>query len=630
MREEFKRYLENTIRIRSLSVPKVRDAVGVDEYGVLFQDDYLAIAELAEENSRILNEELFPYLKEDERLGEDIRRELSEFADAFSDIVNMDDADPFLHLKISEKLLNECRRCGGSADELVMQLDRVVSCAYTVVTMTNRIVNKPELSDRYRDMGIDNANELLSFLEHEKFKSLKTAESRRILMIDSRYVMLLYSGKHTDDAEREYILDMLKKSLKLSEDPFYTEFMPDYDWKIHRFGCYFYFGMLLGRRNDLGFNEKQLEQIYRYALEMEKLWYEDPVRYSDVMVERDIRFSLACAKHEAGYITGDTFRRELLQLYDNRKSASEEEVMANYLKIPVKYLYSLNKDEMTEEEKYVSERLYRNTLNYANTVAGSEMQGELLDHLTDQLRRFIEIPGCISFAEMGLGCLAALHPPTFVHSYMVAQISRCIGGHLLKNDPAVFGKLKGLNDPIEILDFIYNAALCHDLGKVMLTDLLMIYGRERTGEEEELIREHAELGAYLLSQHESTAGYANVARYHMRWYNGEGGYPAGDDPDSLPEKTVIDIVHIADVLDMATDDTGSPDRKEISFDECIEEMKKGAGTRYAPWVAELFDTDGLRKDIDHVLNTGRRLNYVSVYRRLRRLTEQSVLYGDEV
>ena len=63
-------------------------------------------------------------------------------------------------------------------------------------------------------------------------------------------------------------------------------------------------------------------------------------------------------------------------------------------------------------------------------------------------------------------------------------------------------------------------------------------------------------GAELLTGHNSTAAYADVAKGHHLWYDCSRGYPYDFNTFDSPVKTIIDIVAVADCMDAATDSVG--------------------------------------------------------------------------
>ncbi|MCR5674815.1 MAG: HD domain-containing protein [Lachnospiraceae bacterium] len=230
----------------------------------------------------------------------------------------------------------------------------------------------------------------------------------------------------------------------------------------------------------------------------------------------------------------------------------------------------------------------------------------------------------MSFEDFCVNSMAALHSPTHVHSHMVAKLSVCLARHLLALRPELFigifdtetaGAVTSIAD--RILDHTWHAALCHDIGKLLIIDTVAMYGRSLLDDEYANLRLHPDAGADLAVKHLSTRDYADVIRGHHLWYDGTDGYPSGFDRDGSPYRTIIDIVSVCDCMDAATDSVGRSYSRGKTFEEFEKEVSEAAGTRYAPWLPELFRDPGTRKDLLYLLDEGRSVAYRKTYALLR-------------
>ncbi len=84
-----------------------------------------------------------------------------------------------------------------------------------------------------------------------------------------------------------------------------------------------------------------------------------------------------------------------------------------------------------------------------------------------------------------------------------------------------------------------------------------------------------------------------------------------------PVKGVIDLVQCADGLDAASDSVGRSYNRGKTYDEYIEEVREGSGSRYAPWLYELLSRPEVKKDIESILSEGREKHYRYTYRLLK-------------
>jgi HD-GYP domain-containing protein (c-di-GMP phosphodiesterase class II) len=248
----------------------------------------------------------------------------------------------------------------------------------------------------------------------------------------------------------------------------------------------------------------------------------------------------------------------------------------------------------------------------------------MLEFCQGIIDRFIEFPDGPSFEEMALECLAALHPPTYVHSMMVAKLSVYLCQRLIDRYPEWLVGALGCESTREVVqnraaleDFTDHAARCHDVGKLSIIDTVFVYGRNLLDMEFDLIRTHPRTGYDVLRKHESTRDYADIALYHHRFYNDSAGYPDDCLASDSPLKPVIDIVHIADCLDAATDPVGRTYRSSKTLETVIREFENGKGLCYADWVTDLFAGEELQNKLRRYLSEGRRDNYRMTYFLLR-------------
>ena len=629
MNEQLNEYVSNTARIRSLSSPSIQDIDNAAEYGTLLQDNFITIGQLAKENREILSEHLFPYLEQNVSVSNADMEGLGQFEDSLLDTHTMDNLDPAIHAEISDSLLHKAER-GDSVKLLLKQLDREITACYTMQNITRRLTSFPQIAATYRQRGVTAGKRLLTYLEQEAFSGLPDNECRELVLNNACNVWLLYEGVALSPEESRYIFAQLKKALDLTQDRFYVRRMPVYNWSYHEFCVLKNILRLTEYDNARKFPEDVLCGIKEYGERLERLWHSAPLYYKELMPENELQMLLLRIRYLCGGIAPENYRSGLLRLYESRdRNDYGSAGMAINLLLPTEYILTISGADLKEEDKYHINRFYHDALNYAFHMSGRDSLSYMLGYLTHLLDCFIEIPGGMSFEEMCLDCLGALHPPTYVHSIMVGQIARCLCRHLLRLHPEYFKDLPMAGDTEAILGFVYQAAVCHDFGKLPITDTITVYGRKLLDSEFFLLRTHPKTGADMMMKHESTRRFAAIALAHHRWCDDSKGYPDDLCTAALPEKVVIDLVCCADCLDAATDTVGRSYSRGKTMDDFILELKEGAGTRYASYLPELFDDAALRRDLRFLLQQGRRSSYSKVYRQLKDLTDQSVLYGEK-
>ena len=623
-------YVSNTAKIRALSSPSIQDIDNAAEYGTLLQDNFITIGQLARENRDILSEHLFPFLEENASVSNAELEGLGRFEDSLLHAQTMENLDPAIHAEISDSLLHKAQS-GDSVKLLLKQLDREIMACYTMQNITSRLTSYAQIAETYRQRGMEAGKKIREYLEPEAFAALPDNECRELVLSNARYIWRLYEGVALSPEKNREILSNMESALALAETPYYRKHMPMYDWSYHEFRALQDILKLTEYNNTRRFPQDAIEKICAYGERLDRLWHSAPLFYKDLMHENELQILLLRAGYMNGQVAVEDYRRDLLSLYNSRdRNDYSQAGMTLNLMLPAEYILTLTPDALTEDEKYQVSRFYHDTLNYAFHMSGRDTLSYMLGFLSHLLDCFIEVPGGMTFGEMCLDCLGALHPPTYVHSIMVGQIARCLCRHLMRLHPEYFLEGKGLNLKSEeaILGFTYQAAVCHDFGKLLITDTIMVYGRKLLDSEFFLLRTHPKSGADMMLRHESTRPYANIALAHHRWYDDSKGYPEDLKTADLPEKIIIDLVCCADCLDAATDTVGRSYNRGKTMDDFIVELKEGAGTRYAPYLPELFDDATLRRDLRFLLQQGRRSSYSKVYRQLKDLTDQSVLYGE--
>lgn len=155
------------------------------------------------------------------------------------------------------------------------------------------------------------------------------------------------------------------------------------------------------------------------------------------------------------------------------------------------------------------------------------------------------------------------------HNISVSDICRSIG--------------EALEFSNEQLASLCDAALLHDIGKIIIPPEIINKPSKLTQEEFEIVQRHPETGYQILKSIEQ---YSHLARYvlshHERW-DGKG-YPRRQKNSEIP--IFSRIISIADAYDAMTSDR--PYRKALSKVAAIEELQRNAGTQFDPNVVDVF------------------------------------------
>ena len=216
---------------------------------------------------------------------------------------------------------------------------------------------------------------------------------------------------------------------------------------------------------------------------------------------------------------------------------------------------------------------------------------------------------------------------TYAHSVNVAMIARELMEGILEYQPELLkgalGKIrhgKVLLNSKECLDFIYEAAFYHDIGKNGIISTVNNDYRPLTDEEYAIIKTHPALGAELLKIAPSLyEKYHDTTLGHHKWYNGKGGYPEDFDNTKSPKRILIDIITLSDCMQAATERIGRNYKEGKTFDMVMEEFRKGAGTKYNPDLVKFIDAhDDVARDLAVLINDAWGDIYFNIYSKFMR------------
>jgi len=144
------------------------------------------------------------------------------------------------------------------------------------------------------------------------------------------------------------------------------------------------------------------------------------------------------------------------------------------------------------------------------------------------------------------------------------------------------------------LDEIRVGALLHDIGKIGISDTVLLKPGKLTSEEFAIIKQHPEIGRRILEGVRGFARYLAVVELHHENWDGTG-YPRGQSGEATP--LAARIVHICDAYDAMT--TDRPYRRGMSSEKAISILREFAGTQFDPHVVEVFIRAATDHSADH-------------------------------
>jgi ribonuclease P protein subunit RPR2 len=126
--------------------------------------------------------------------------------------------------------------------------------------------------------------------------------------------------------------------------------------------------------------------------------------------------------------------------------------------------------------------------------------------------------------------------------------------------------------------------LLHDVGKIGISDQILLKAGPLTPEERELVHAHPAIGAQILRNVSMLQGGGlDVVRHHHERWDG-AGYPDGLAGEQIPLSARIFAV--ADTLDAMTSDR--PYRAALDWADAIEEIQAQSGRQFDPGVVQAF------------------------------------------
>ncbi len=609
--KQIHRYVENMKEIRLLSTPDLNEIDNADDYEKILIENFSKIGMLASENRGYIDS-VTPYFVSEEKLSDTMRDAAMQLIELLVDNNSLEEVDVHMSELLHGLLIQKQAGQSTVESDRVIFMAKKVKMDYLIVSSLTRYVNGDV--DKTRNSAIKNAKALGGYLDKDAFKGLNDEAKGAALQYSLMGALLYENNLYPMPLEWwEEAFSIIDRAEAVLNDPFYLEEYPDYDWESYEFRIYYY-GSFFAYSY---IPEVIAKRVYGYAQKavgfLENSNNEAILSVVNIGQMRDLQNMAAVI---AGIIPARQVCDELYKEYEkrDRKDYSLTGVNKN-LDTPSLYLSTVKMTsmELMEEDydRYID--IEYSVIKYINRIPKqSDVYLKSVTLLTNYPMYYKEVPGAMTMEEFCLSCFAAIHPPTYVHCNMVARFAQCMVRHLLSSNPELFIGFPGcdtsekvIEEKERILKYTYHAALCHDIGKLFIIDTISMYGRGLLDDEFAMIKSHPEIGARIAMEHLSTRDYADVIRGHHVWYDCSKGYPVGLDTFQSPYKTIIDLVTTADCLDAATDTIGRSYSRGKTFSDFEKEITREAGTRYAPFLPDLFKQPMLRKDIEYLLGTGR-------------------------
>jgi putative nucleotidyltransferase with HDIG domain len=206
-------------------------------------------------------------------------------------------------------------------------------------------------------------------------------------------------------------------------------------------------------------------------------------------------------------------------------------------------------------------------------VAKLEMQNDALRTANIEIRRVSEelrvsYDGTL---EALVNALDARDQETKGHSIRVS--------HYMLDIAREMGVVEGTQEWVDMA----RGSLLHDVGKIGVSDSILLKPGKLTEDEWDLMRQHPEIGYQMLRQVKFLQGPAEIILAHHERWDG-GGYPKGLHEDEI--LLGARIFSVVDTFDSMTSDR--PYRKALSTLEAMNEIMRCSGSQFDPTVVEAF------------------------------------------
>jgi hypothetical protein len=189
-----------------------------------------------------------------------------------------------------------------------------------------------------------------------------------------------------------------------------------------------------------------------------------------------------------------------------------------------------------------------------------------------------ELVGLFTMAAM----VEARDPFTVGHAWRVSRYGRLVAENSVQSE--------------ETIAQVAIAGFLHDLGKIGVSDSVLVRPEHLIESEYEIVKEHAALGARLLAGHPLEKLLGETIRHHHEQFDGNG-YPDGLSGLQIP--LAARIVAVCDAFDAMT--STRPWRRPIPMEDALAEIEAGYNTQFDQDFAERLVRLARAGDLDHII-----------------------------
>ena len=603
-RQKWERYIQNLRRVRTLSRPQFPPETAPEVLLEAIQGNAVRCFDLMKENNALLGE--LVYTRDAKTLSDDDIAELEEAAGRLFNYANSEDCG--VAYKIHELLLKAAR----FRDNVPMIIRELyyngITLHYINVRDEDHDVNL--LWPRIHAFFLEGANYIARYEELDK-------ETRQYVIRCVGNIRMAVSRRTKENCRRYQ--ELFETALRIIESPYYQEMDPDIPWQRYIYAMHMDQMTELAylRENDDPMVAERVLRSATYVYEHQSANRGEESRLQNWRVS----YFYHAALYHAGKGTARAVVEDLLEMIDQTGEQDHSPDGINRNLTGAAYLFNYEAFLSAQDRAELADRIAQERAA-AHRYLDEMPSNEYPRVASVAVRELILVQSDREKSDNRkiLESILSGHKPTYVHSTMVAHLTRALLRRMIETNPAALIGLLGCKTAAEVqarkpelLQTAYDCGLYHDVGKSAVIMYIDTNSRSLLEEEFCCIQSHPVIGYGLLRE----AGYeeylAPAALYHHCFYNGRGGYPREVPPCPQNIKGIVDVLTVADSLDAATDNIGRCYNRAKPLRTLVGELQAQSGTRYAPDVVALFRDETFCEALAQKLDAERKKVYLQAY-----------------
>lgn len=575
--------------------------------------------------------------------------------------------ETMLNLYIRPFLENGNRLTFELADEFLNQLldmaergycDRVICIQMTIVLQKyfktqgywNRWMMSTHLLgnfySQYSDM--ENCKKTLECFDIERryfenYEDIKEWDiRRRVVFAFYNYAIVVvnsrgYTGQNKNDLGedfQQYLIDVTQQAFDVMDSPKLRSLDGDkYDFgELKKELAYDVFGnWICGSECKSEVSPKMLSKASEILTQL----YEEELAEIDSIY--DMRDEIFCNYWKCEYfldrIDATEFVEKLLDYFDHVLAVesyhSSEKVRfydTRYFQINMYQIPNVCAIRELRENKALFERLKQYTLNKFKVFVQHMPKSRNVPFVNGPLKQaLIELTRNLGTEVVDtyyfLNILVNRDEVYMIHASMVKRLALAILQKIFEKQPQLLVGMFGTQNVVDVLEkrdefenFVTQASLFFDIGKIDYAELVNLQVRRLEKEDQIQLQGHSRSGYEMLQNMCIEQGICEVALGHHKSYDGKQGYPDDFDNTQSPVRFMIDLIRICDCMDAATDNIGRVYNKTKTLDEFMAEIINGAGFLYNPDIVTLIHEDEILFDeLAYICSAGRIAIYYEGY-----------------